>query len=128
MSTYKVARVYADPPYWATEIDSWAEQYGDKVVIRWATFRDRPDARRGRAAADRRDEAGLGFTHDGCELDRAARRERPQGVPLNGRYVLSKPGDGRKIDMAVVSVLTHEAAGDMTAAGWPELTENYAYF
>jgi hypothetical protein len=36
MSTYKVARVYADPPYWATEIDSWAEQYGDKVVIRWA--------------------------------------------------------------------------------------------
>ena len=34
----------------------------------------------------------------------------------NGRYVLAKPGDGRKIDLAVCSVIAHEAAGDVTAA------------
>jgi hypothetical protein len=40
-SLLAVARLYADPPYWATEIDAWAEMYGEKVVIRWPTFRDR---------------------------------------------------------------------------------------
>jgi hypothetical protein len=128
MSTYKVARVYADPPYWATEIDSWAEQYGDKVVIRWATFRDRPM----HAAAERLltdvNKQDSPFTHDGCEFTAQHVGNARKAYRLNGRYVLSKPGDGRKIDMAVVSVLTHEAAGDMTAAGWPELTENYVYF
>jgi hypothetical protein len=68
------------------------------------------------------------FTHDGCEFTAQHVGNARKAYRLNGRYVLSKPGDGRKIDMAVVSVLTHEAAGDMTAAGWPELTENYVYF
>jgi hypothetical protein len=33
------------------------------------------------------------------------------------RYVLAKPEHKRKIDLAVVSVLTHEAASDAIAAG-----------
>jgi hypothetical protein len=30
--------------------------------------------------------------------------------------------------MAVVSILAHEAHGDMTAAGWPELVTGPTYF
>lgn len=121
MATYSVARAYCDPPYWTTEIDSWAEKYGDTVVVRWYTQRDRPM----HAAAERllvdvtkRDST---FTHDGCEFTGKHIGNARKSPRLNGRYVLSKPGDGRKIDMAVVSILAHEAAGDQTAAGWPDL-------
>ncbi len=34
-----------------------------------------------------------------------------------GRYVLRKAGPALKIDGAVTSVITHEAAGDAVAAG-----------
>ena len=121
MATYKVARVYCDPPYWTTEVDSWAESYGDSVVIRWYTQRDKPM----HAAAERLlvdvNKAESTFTHDGCPTTALHIGNARKSPRLNGRYVLSKPGDGRKIDMAVVSILAHEAAGDVTAAGWPDL-------
>lgn len=139
MSTYKVVRVYADPPYWESEIDAWAEEYGDKVVIRWYTRRAIPM----HAAAERlltdvvkADKKGEGFRHDGCattaEHVAAARRRyataTANAVAAGLRYVLTKPGDGRKIDMAIPSILAHEAAGDVTAADeWPKTT-NYVYF
>ncbi len=120
MQTFKVARLYADPPYWTSEIDGWAEKYGDQVVIRWYTLRDKPM----HAAAERLlvdvNKVDSTFTHDACEFTAAHIGNARRKPKLNGRYILSKPGDGRKIDMSVVSVLTHEAAGDMTAAGWPE--------
>lgn len=120
-ATYNMVRVYADPPYWATEIDSWAEKHGDKVVIRWYTQRDKPM----HAAAERlvMDVAKQGstFTHDGCETTGQHVANARRASRSTGRYVLSKPGDGRKIDMAIPSILAHEAAGDVTAAGWPEL-------
>ena len=56
------------------------------------------------------------FTHDGCETTAAHVRSAKKERRLNGRYVLVKPGDGRKIDMAVCSIICHEAAGDVTAA------------
>lgn len=127
IENYAVARLYADPPYWATEIDSWADKYGDTVIARWATFRDKPM----HAAAERLvtdvNKKDSTFTHDGCDrtgLHVAAARKSPR---LHGRYVLTKPGDGRKIDLAVISILAHEAHGDMTAAGWPELVKQ-GYF
>ena len=120
MATYKVARVYCDPPYWTTEVDSWAERYGDSVVVRWYTQRDKPM----HAAAERLlvdvMKAESTFAHDGCETTGQHMGNARKSPRLSGRYVLSKPGDGRKIDMAVVSILAHEAAGDVTAAGWPD--------
>lgn len=125
METYAVARGYFDPPYWATEIDSWAEKYGDSIILRWPTFRDRPMY----AAAERllmdvkkKDSA---FTHDDCETTAQHVGNARKSPRLHGRYVLAKPGDGRKIDMAVVSVLAHEAHGDVTATGWPDLKKTY---
>ncbi|GAB2970229.1 hypothetical protein [Nocardioides montaniterrae] len=122
MDRWNVARMYGDPPYWESEMDAWAEKYGEKVVIRWYTRRI-PQMH---SAAERLltdiGKAGTEFAHDDCQTTAlhvsAARRSHRPG----GRYVLAKPGDGRKIDMAIPSILAHEACGDVTAAGWPELT------
>lgn len=121
MRRYVVVRLYADPPYWTTEIDQWAAEYGDQRVVRWYTHRPVQM----QAAADRLHtditKAGSSFSHDGCPLT-AAHIEAVHREPRpGGRYRLAKPDDGRKIDLAVVSILAHEAAGDVTAAGlWPK--------
>lgn len=123
---FDVVRMYADPPYWSTEIDAWAEKYGDKRVIRWETYQPK----RMHAACERLvtdvAKADSGFTHDGCEDTGRHVRNARKAARLGGRYVLTKPGDGRKIDLAVCSVLAREAAGDVTAAKlWKR--KHYAY-
>lgn len=128
MATYKVARGYFDPPYWESECDAWAAEYGEAVIVRWYTRR----VTQMHAAAERLltdiHKQDSGFTHDGCEITAqhvSAARKSPRGT--DGKYVLTKPGDGRKIDQAIPSILANEAHGDVTAAGWP-ITENFAYF
>lgn len=34
---WQVVRMYCDPPYWETEVATWARDHGEKVVIRWRT-------------------------------------------------------------------------------------------
>jgi hypothetical protein len=41
METYKVVRGYFDPPLWQTEIDDWAQRYGEQAVMRFYTNRAR---------------------------------------------------------------------------------------
>lgn len=114
---FDVIRLYPDPPYWTTECDAWEAKYGEKRVIRWYTSRPRQTT----AAADRLltdvAKSDSGFTHDGCEttaehIGNARKIQRPGA----SNYKLAKPSDGRKIDMAIPSILAHEAAGDATAA------------
>lgn len=133
VATFHLARLYGDPPYWESEMDAWAEAHGEERIIRWYTKR----ATQMHSAAERLyvdlGKADSGFWHDGCEITAAhimATHKTPRpSADQPGRYILRKPGDGRKIDMAIPSVLAHEAWGDVTAAGWPEIeTENYAYF
>ena len=132
VATYQLVRMYADPPYWESECDSWAELYGEDRIIRWYTKR----ATQMHTAAERLHvdlgKADSGFWHDGCPTTKAhveATHKSPRPTADQpGRYILRKPGDGRKIDMTIPSVLAHEAHGDVTAAGWPEVAENYAYF
>lgn len=128
-ATYIVARVYADPPYWETELDTWAQKYGEDKIIRWYTRRELQM----HAAAERLlidvKKAETTFRHDGCEFTRdhivAANKKypanaTPEAIAAGLRYKLTKPGDGRKIDMAIPSILAHEAAGDVTQAdAWP---------
>ena len=124
MSWFTVVRVYLDPPFWTSEADAWAAKYGEKRVIRWATYRPVQM----QFAADRLltdiTKTDSTWTHDGCPITEAHvgaahRAERP-----GGRYVLAKPEDGRKIDACVTSILCHEAAGDVTAAGeWPKVPQ-----
>ena len=113
---FDVIRMYCDPPYWETEVDRWAEKYGDKRVIRWETYRPKQmhdAAQRLLTDVNKSDSA---FSHDGCEETSRHIRNTRKAARLNGRYVLTKPGDGRKIDLAVCSVICHEAWGDVTAA------------
>jgi hypothetical protein len=121
MRRFQVVRLYADPPYWSTEVDNWAKQYGEKVVLRWYT--QRPTQMQAAAERLKTDvyKSDSTFTHDGCALttehvEATHKEDRPGGTKDNPRYVLTKPEDGRKIDACITSILCHEAAGDVTAA------------
>jgi hypothetical protein len=113
---FDVIRMYCDPPYWSTEIDEWAEEYGDKRVLRWSTFRPVQM----HAACERMlvdvNKVSSGFTHDGCETTSTHMGNARKSPRPSGRYVLVKASQGQKIDLGVASVITHEAACDVTAA------------
>ncbi|MEE1835752.1 hypothetical protein [Streptomyces sp. SP17KL33] len=114
---YDVKLMYCDPPYWETEVDQWAERYGERRVIRWYTRRIiqmHDAAERLKNDVIKRDSA---FTHDGCEITGRHVFNARMAARPSDRYVLTKPEHKRKIDMAVVSILTHEATCDAIAAG-----------
>jgi hypothetical protein len=121
MNYFVVVRMYFDPPYWPTEGDEWAAKYGEKRVIRWATARPVQ-----MQAADMRlhtdvTKADSTFTHDGCPTTSDHITAIHKDPRPGGRYALVKPEDGRKIDAGITSIICHEAAGDVTAAGsWPK--------
>jgi hypothetical protein len=123
---FDVIRMYADPPYWESEIDGWAETYGEKRVLQFATYRPTQM----HAAAERLltdiTKVDSPFRHDGCPIAAVHVRNARKQARMNGRYVLSKPSQAQKIDVVMSSILAHEAAGDVTAAGlWsgrPKLT------
>lgn len=122
---HTVVRMYCDPPYWQSEIDEWASLYGEKVVVRWATYRTRQMAEA--LERFRTDVAAKAFSHDGCpitsrHIGNAHMDHRPQGVLIRK----DKPISRNKIDAAMSSALVREAANDCTAAGlWP--SQSYAY-
>ena len=117
MARYRVVRAYIDPPGWTSEIDAWAEKYGDKVVIRWATYRPvQMHAANERLLVDV-GKANSPFTHDGCPLTAIHVRNTRKAPRPGQRYVLAKASQTQKIDLTVCSVLAHEAYGDALAAG-----------
>jgi hypothetical protein len=128
---YDVGRLYCDPPRWQTEIERWAELYGDDVVLffdtnqpkRMAVACDRFDVDLGKAGqAERR------LTHDGTTLLRShvlAMVRRKAYVKAEDetdgrtRYVFDKGPDGRHIDAGIACVLAGEAAATMPAKPAP---------
>ena len=115
-TAYDIVRFYGDPPYWETELDTWAERYGEKRVIKWYTRR----VVQMWAAAERLltdvVKTDSGFSHDGCPTTSDHIASARKSARPDGKYVLAKPGDGRKIDLAPSSILCHEAWADVTAA------------
>jgi len=130
-STFKLVRLYGDPPYWESEMDAWADEYGEDRIIRWYTKRPtQMHAACERLFVDLGRSLGGGSLWLGALTERhvtAAHKSPRPTADQPGRYILRKPGDGRKIDMAIPSALAHEAWGDVTAAGWPDNT-GPAYF
>ncbi|MCZ9352979.1 hypothetical protein NGM36_24950 [Streptomyces mutabilis] len=127
MRTYNVVLLYADPPYWESEVDAWAEKHGEKVVIRWYTRRVvqmHAAAERLKTDVTKKDTA---FTHDGCEITAEHVENTRAAARPNDRYVLAKASAAQKIDACVTSVLAHEAAGDAIAAGLNARKRNYYY-
>jgi len=124
-SRYRLLRVYCDPGFhdetdWATEIEDWDLEHGPDVFIPWPTNqigRMYPAVRRFEADL----ENGL-IKHDGCPIT-TTHIGNAIKIPKGDRYFLGKPSQHQKIDAGVTSVICHEAAADMRAAGWPDEPE-----
>lgn len=127
MRTYNVVLLYADPPYWESEVDAWAEKYGERKVIRWYTRRVvqmHAAAERLKTDVTKRDTK---FTHDGCPITAEHVANTRAAARPGDRYVLAKASEAQKIDACVTSVLAHEAAGDAIAAGLAARRKSYYY-
>lgn len=126
-SKYRVARMYADPPWWQSEIEGWALKYGDKVVLEWATYR--PTQMHAAAQRFVTDLTTGALTHDECPTTALHIANARKEARTGDRYILTKPAGAyhQKIDAAVTSVICHEAAADARADGWGLAPESYAY-
>ncbi|QUI32446.1 hypothetical protein H9W91_17440 [Streptomyces alfalfae] len=134
MNRYDVVRLYADPPYWDTEVDEWVDLYGEERVIRWYTRRMiqmHAAAERLKTDVVKRNTAegarAASFTHDGCEITQSHIENTRMAERPSGLYVLRKASPAQKIDVSVASVLAHEALGDVIAAGLAEQEVSYYY-
>jgi phage terminase large subunit-like protein len=121
---FDVRRLYCDPPRWETDVELWSLAHGEDRVVEWPTYR----TKQMHEALERfaSDLASQRITQDGCPLT-AIHLGNARRVPKAGdRYILGKPSQPQKIDAAMATVLAHEAAADMRAAGWvTEPTETY---
>jgi len=113
---YDVVRAYFDPHEWRSDIDSLAEDFGDRVIS-WETRRDVQMA----AALDRlHADLSNGVTwHDDDRL--ALEHYGNAYVRRKGGHRLIRkeyPGSPRKIDTVVGDALAYEARADAIAAGW----------
>jgi hypothetical protein len=114
--TYRVAWMYADPPYWQEAIGRWSITHGDDTVFEFWT--NKP-TRMVQAVERFRTAAMVGdLKHDGDpRLTRhvlnAVTREVPQGLLIQK----DSPRSKRKIDLAVCAVIAMEARADAIADG-----------
>lgn len=112
---YRVGRAYFDPEDWQSEIDDWALEHGEKVVVAWRTNRTTAmhEALK-RFVTDLTER----IEHDGDPVTTSHVRNTRKLARPGQRYILGKPTNHQKIDAAMASVLAHEAAADARAAGW----------
>ena len=122
---FHVRRLYADPPRFETDIDEWAQEFGEDRVVQWATYR----GKQMHEALERfvADLSAKRVTQDGCPIT-AGHLANARKVSRGMRYILAKPNDHQKIDAAMATVLAHEAAADERAAGWPDKTDSKLIF
>lgn len=125
-ANYDVVRAYMDPPLWGSEIAHLQGKYGEKVVIEWPTYR--PNQMHAALESFKTDVTNphSGFTHDDCQFTAQHVRnavERARGVQTDANglrrqtYIIGKASHVQKIDLAMSSVLAHEAVSDAIAAG-----------
>lgn len=117
---FEVEFLYADPPRWETDVDRWASEHGEDRVVEWPTYR----SKQMHEALERfvTDLSAGRIVHDGCPLT-ATNMANARKVTRAQRYVLGKPSNHQKIDVAMASVLAHEAAADARAKGWASDSE-----
>lgn len=107
---YRLRKFYADPRDWQSEIGEWAAKYGDDVIFEWATYRVV-------AMHDALDRALTDLvtgrsTHDACIMTADHIANARKIAKPGDRYILGKPDQHRKIDLAMADTLAHEAASD----------------
>lgn len=116
MTRFKVKRAYFDPHGWYTEIGDWSVEYGDDRVFEWKTgsisrmydelVRFQTDLASGR------------ITHDGCPITQQHFANARKIAKPGQKFILGKPTDHQKIDVAMSSILAHTAARDAHTDGW----------
>jgi hypothetical protein len=124
-SYFKVERGYYDPEDWESEIDALALEHGSDRVAEWRTNRV--------AAmydAIRRFETDLitkAITQDGCRQTEIHMANARKVAKPGQKYILGKPNEHQKIDLAMAGILAHEAAADARALGWGKRRGSYVY-
>lgn len=109
---YRVRLMYCDPPHWRDEIEAWAREWGDDVVVEFAT-----NTRRFEEAIDRF-ETGLdtrAFKHTGDDtIDRHVLNAETEPTRHGKRLVkpagVEEDSPRARIDGAVTAVMAVEAA------------------
>lgn len=114
MRVYDVRRAYCDRREWRTEIEDWAARFGEETVIVWETYR----ISQMHAALEREvtDLSTGRVTHDGCPITALHVGNARKVAKPGDRYILNKPNEHQKIDVAMADVLAHEAWADVTTA------------
>jgi hypothetical protein len=113
---YVVGRAYCDPREWQSEIGDLALRHGEKVVLEWATYR--PVQMHAALVRSVTDLLSGRSTHDDCPFAAAHVGNARKLARPGDRYILGKPAQHQKIDVAMADVLAHEAAADAREAGW----------
>lgn len=127
--TWQVWRLYADPQHIADLIAGWSNDYSDRRITEWATYRNRQIAW---AVRDFEEAVARGdVTHDGDPvLARHVKNARRRVLTVlddkeRRMHTLSKDGikSPRKIDAAMAAVLAWKARTDCIASGAVSLDE-----
>jgi hypothetical protein len=132
---FEIVRAYCDPMFWETDIDNWAAAYGEKVFVKWRTNvissmhasleRFRTDVYNPDSGFTHDDDADVSV-HMRNAIIRARNVDKLTGLR---QYILGKPADHQKFDLAMSSVLAHEAVADAIRDGALTVTPtSYVYY
>lgn len=123
---YRVKRAYCDPRDWQSEIGEWSLKYGEEVFLEWATYRiTQMHNSLNRSITDLKSSR---VTHDSCPITNSHMANARKIAKPGDRYILAKPNDHQKIDMAMADTLAQEAWADLTVdRGWEEEAEELVY-
>lgn len=126
---YRVIRMYLDPQFWETEADTLASKYGEKKYIKWPTNQiTRMHGALERIRSDIGNTESV-FRHDGDTDARTHFRNAVVRARPGEKYIIGKPSEHQKIDIAMSGILAHEATMDAIAAGdFTEAETNYVYY
>lgn len=112
---YKIRRFYCDPRDWRSEIAEWALKFGEEVVLEWSTYRI--DAMFLALKRAKNDLISGRNKHDDDPVAKQHLINSRMVAKPGDKYILGKPDQHRKIDIAMADTLAHEAAADLHALG-----------
>lgn len=112
---YRLRRFYCDPRDWRSEIGEWALKYGEEEVMEWPTHRIDPMFLSLKRAFN---DLKRGMTkHDGDPMTHQHMANTRKIAKPGDKFILGKPSQHQKIDLAMADTLAHEAAADLHAIG-----------
>jgi phage terminase large subunit-like protein len=118
-ATFKVLRVIADPPDWRSELEAWAEEFGEDRVVEFETYKMSLMA----VACDRYDSAlrSGAFSHDD---DPVVNHHLYNCTTKTTGYgpVVTKSGREEKIDAGVATIIGYYGLSTVEAGGQGSVT------